>query len=112
MPMNDIDIFKCIKFNRCLMIFNLFRKLRLVRYVRPLKYFVLSLVASKRDIIRLIVLLLFIMAIFGPLIFIIESSYIYECSTSTKTSNIRCIRTITDAFYYLILTISTVGYNL
>ncbi|CAF0816290.1 unnamed protein product [Rotaria sordida] len=110
-PIYSNDIFNCITFNRHVMIINLLRKVRLVRYIRPLKYFLLSLIASKREIIRLIVLILFIMAFLGPLIFIIESSYIYECSSSIHIPNTRCIRTINDAFYYLILIISTVGYG-
>ncbi|CAF2835731.1 unnamed protein product [Rotaria sp. Silwood2] len=110
-PIHTNDIFSCITFNRRVMILNLLRKIRLVRYIRPLKYFLLSLIASKREVIRLIVLILFIMAFLAPLIFIIESSYIYECSSSTNIPNTRCIRTISDAFYYLILIISTVGYG-
>ncbi|CAF1011857.1 unnamed protein product [Rotaria sp. Silwood1] len=105
------DMFSCITFNRRVMIINLLRKVRLVRYIRPLKYFVLSLIASKREVIRLVVLILFIIAFLAPLIFIIESFYIYECSSSTHVPNTRCIRTISDAFYYLILIISTVGYG-
>ena len=106
-PTVTIDLLYCIQFNRRLIILNLLRKVRLIRYIRPLKHFLLSLIASKREIMRLIVLILFIMAFLGPLIFIIESSYIYECSSSMAST--RCIRTISDAFYYLILIISTVG---
>jgi hypothetical protein len=88
------------------MMLNLLRKVRLVRYIRPLKHFILSLMASKKELTRLIVLISFIIALLAPLIFIVESSYINQCSSVSTT---RCIRTITDACYYLILIISTVG---
>ena len=101
-----MEIFSCITFNRRLMMLNLLRKVRLVRYIRPLKHFILSLLASKRELTRLIVLILFILAFLAPLIFIIESSYIHQCSSVPTT---RCIRTITDVYYYLILIITTVG---
>jgi hypothetical protein len=91
------------------MILNLFRKVRLVRYIRPLKHFVLALIASKREIIRLMVLISFIVAFLAPLIFITESSHIDKCSSTTHIPVTRCIRTISDACYYLILIITTVG---
>lgn len=92
------------------MMLNLLRKIRLVRYIRPLKYFILSLLKSKREITRLIILISFLLAFFAPLIFIIESSYIYQYLYSKQISLTRCIRTISDACYYLILIITTVGY--
>ena len=91
------------------MILNLLRKVRLISYIRPLKHFVLSLIASKKEIARLIVLISFIVAFLAPLIFITESSHIYECSLTSDIPVTRCIRTISDACYYLILIISTVG---
>lgn len=108
-PIPAIDMFDCIAFNRRLMILNLFRKVRLVRYIRPLNHLILSLIASKREVLRLIVLILFILAFLGPIIFIIESSHIHECKLLKDKPNTRCIRTINDAFYFLILIVSTVG---
>ena len=107
--MNNLETFSCVTFSRRLMLLNLLRKVRLVRYVRPLKHFLLALIASKKEVIRLIVVLLFLVACLAPLVFVLESSHIYECSSNTSLPVTRCIRTITDACYYLILIISTVG---
>ena len=92
---------------RRVMIIGLLRKVRLVRYIRPLKYFLLSLLECKREIIRLVVLISFLLAFLAPLIYIIESSHLSQCSSSS----VHCIRTISDACYYLILIITTVGYD-
>lgn len=92
------------------MILNLLRKIRLVRYVRPLKHFVLALIASTKEVLHLVVLILFIVALFAPVVFIIESCHVYECLSTHPSPTTRCIRTITDAYYYLILLVSTVGY--
>ena len=97
-------------FHRRLMILNLLRKIRLVRYVRPLKHFVLALIASTKEVLHLVVLILFIVALFAPVVFIIESCHVYECLSTNPSPTTRCIRTITDACYYLILIVSTVGY--
>lgn len=94
---------------RRVMIIGLLRKLRLVRYIRPLKFFLLSLLQCKREIIRLVVLISFLLAFLAPLIYIIESSHLSQCSSSSST--VHCIRTISDACYYLILIITTVGYD-
>lgn len=89
---------------RRVMIIGLLRKFRLVRYVRPLKFFILSLLKCKREIVCLVVLLTFLLAFLAPLVYIIESSHLSQCSPSTH-----CIRTMSDACYYLILIITTVG---
>ncbi|UJR33148.1 hypothetical protein I4U23_020605 [Adineta vaga] len=110
-PIDDIHLFSCITFNRRLMIVNVFRKVRLVRYIRPLKHFLLSLFTSKKEVLRLIVLISFIISCLAPLIFIIESISIHQCFVLAHTPVKYCIQTINDAFYYLILIISTVGYG-
>ena len=108
-PIDNQEIFSCITFNRRLMMVNLLRKVRLVRYIRPLKYFILSFLTSKTEITRLIVLISFFLAFFAPLIFIIESSSIHQSSIDIPIT--RSIRTISDACYYLILVITTVGFD-
>ena len=92
------------------MMLTLLRKFRLVRYIRPVKHFVLSLLSSKKEVIRLVVLILFLICTFGPLMLILDSPMLPDCSQREAIpSSLRCIRTLTDATYYLLLIISTVG---
>ena len=103
--------FNDLMFNRQIMFLSVLRKVRLVRYIRPLKYFLLSLIKSKHELKRLFVFISFLLACLGPLIFIIESSSIYDQSLPKPISVKRAIRTMSDACYFLVLLLTTVGFG-
>ena len=103
--------FNDLMFNRQIMFLSVLRKVRLVRYIRPLKYFLLSLIKAKHELKRLFVFISFLLACLGPLIFIIESSSIYDQSLPKPISVKRAIRTMSDACYFLVLLLTTVGFG-
>ena len=106
-----LHTFNDLMFNRQVMFLSVLRKVRLVRYIRPLKYFLLSLIKSKHELKRLFVFISFLLACLGPLIFIIESSSIYDQSLPKPISVKRAIRTMSDACYFLVLLLTTVGFG-
>lgn len=84
---------------RILRIFVLFRVFKLLRYTKSINQFVEVLANKKFELLTLLFLLLFIVATAGIAIYVFEE---------TKNPN---ITTLFDAFYWALVTISTVGYG-
>jgi voltage-gated potassium channel len=84
---------------RILRIFVLFRVFKLLRYTKSINQFVDVLATKRFELFTLLFLLLFITATAGIAIYVFEE---------TKNPN---ITTLFDAFYWALVTISTVGYG-
>jgi len=84
---------------RILRIFVLFRVFKLLRYTKSINQFVDVLATKKFELLTLLFLLLFIVSTAGIAIYVFEE---------TKNPN---ITTLFDAFYWALVTISTVGYG-
>ncbi len=84
---------------RILRIFVLFRVFKLLRYSHNLTHFLQVLVSKKVELITLLLLVIFVILISGI------SLYVFEERANPH------IRTLFDAFYWSLVTISTVGYG-
>jgi len=84
---------------RILRIFVLFRVFKLLRYTKSINQFMEVLANKKFELLTLLFLLLFIVMTAGIAIYVFEE---------TKNPN---IVTLFDAFYWALVTISTVGYG-
>lgn len=84
---------------RILRIFVLFRVFKLLRYTKSINQFIEVLANKKFELLTLLFLLLFIVSTAGIAIYVFEE---------TKNPN---IVTLFDAFYWALVTISTVGYG-
>ncbi len=84
---------------RILRIFVLFRVFKLLRYTKSINQFIDVLANKKFELLTLLFLLLFIVSTAGIAIYVFEE---------TKNPN---ITTLFDAFYWALVTISTVGYG-
>lgn len=85
---------------RLLRLFILFRVFKLFRYAQSLKYFVTILSTKKFELTTLFIFISVIMAISAVLIYAMEAN--------NPASQ---INTLFDAFYWAMVTISTVGYG-
>jgi len=98
-----IDLLAIIPFFhqlRLLRIFVLFRVFKLFRYARSFQTFTSVLATKKFEFITLFM--------FSGIVIFVSSVLIYVMEANNKNSN---IDTIYDAFYWSIVTISTVGYG-
>jgi voltage-gated potassium channel len=84
---------------RILRIFVLFRVFKLLRYTKSINQFVEVLANKKFELLTLLFLLLFIVMTAGIAIYVFE-----------ETQNPKIV-TLFDAFYWALVTISTVGYG-
>lgn len=85
---------------RLLRLFILFRVFKLFRYTQSLRYFVSVLSTKKFELMTLIIFIGVIMSISAVLIYVMEAN--------NPASQ---INTLFDAFYWAMVTISTVGYG-
>jgi len=98
-----IDLFAIMPFFhqlRLLRLFILFRVFKLFRYTQSLKYFVSVLATKKFELVTLLVFIAVIMSISAILIYVMEAN--------NPASQ---INTLFEAFYWSLVTISTVGYG-
>lgn len=84
---------------RVLRIFVLFRVFKLLRYTKSVHHFLQVLSTKKFELFTLLFFLFFIVSTAGIAI------YVFEEETNTK------IDTLFDAFYWALITVSTVGYG-
>jgi voltage-gated potassium channel len=85
---------------RLLRLFILFRVFKLFRYTQSLKYFISVLATKKTE--------LFMLAMFVAIIMSISAVLIYVMEANNPNSQ---IDTLFEAFYWSLVTISTVGYG-
>ncbi len=94
-----LAIFPAYRPLRVLRVFILFRFLKLLRYTSSINHFVEVLANKKFELLTLLMLLFFVVSTGGIAIYVLEE---------THNPN---IRNIFDAFYWSLITVSTVGYG-
>ncbi len=94
-----LAIFPAYRPLRVLRVFILFRFLKLLRYTNSINQFVEVLANKKFELLTLLMLLFFVVSTGGIALYVLEES---------QNPN---IRNIFDAFYWSLITVSTVGYG-
>jgi voltage-gated potassium channel len=94
-----LAIFPAYRPLRVLRVFILFRFLKLLRYTNSINQFVEVLANKKFELLTLLMLLFFVVSTGGIALYVLEES---------QNDN---IRNIFDAFYWSLITVSTVGYG-
>ncbi len=101
-PLAIIDIFAILpsfRELRILRIFVLFRAFKLLRYSSQINHFFQVIVSKKSELFMLLLLFIFVVFVSGV------SIYVFEEHVNPK------INTIYDAFYWAVVTITSVGYG-